>query len=81
MVIVRNNNGYPELFNYAPSWYGAPLINEGKWNGMGLFFANNNALGQVKSPEIIEFYFEKAGSGRKVKFSEGNPPGSHCGIE
>jgi hypothetical protein len=81
MVIVRNNNGYPQPFSYSPVSSVVPILNSGKWNGIGCAFMNNNALTTVNTPDIIEIYFEKVGSGRKVKFSEGNPPGSHCGIE
>jgi len=79
MVITRDNGGIPEPFNYSAIAQTAPILSSGKWSGVGGGFANNNALGQVKSPKIMYFHFEKA-SGTKVKFSNGDPSGSHCGI-
>lgn len=79
MVITRDNSGIPEPFNYSAIAQTAPILSSGKWSGVGGGFANNNALGQVKSPKIMYFHFEKA-SGTKVKFSNGDPSGSHCGI-
>jgi hypothetical protein len=80
LVIVRDNDGIPEPFNYGALGSSVPILNSGKWNGAGTAFMNNNALTTVKSPKIMYFYFEKSSSGTKVKFSEGNPSGSHCGI-
>ena len=80
MVIVRDNNGIPEPFSYSAMSPTAPILNNGKWSGAGCGFGNNNALTTVKSPKIMYFYFEKIGSTNKVKFSDGDPSGSHCGI-
>ena len=73
LVIVRNNQGSPEKFSYGPTLSSAPIINEGKWGGTSGSFNNNAAISLIKSPNIMEFYFEHVGSKQKVKFSLGNP--------
>ena len=56
------------------------ISKSGLWTGINAYFANNQGFNATtsKQPKIIEWYFEKVGTGRKIKFSEGNPAGSHC---